>query len=833
MASTRRFPVSYFELLLAAGIVAPHGLLSAEKAAPEKTKPDSAIVWHDCKDIGVEGKGWTGTGAPYARLPAKAEGRIPKQDWQLGHHSAGLCVRFLTDAPSLQFRWTVVESDLAMAHMPATGVSGLDLYAKDKAGRWQFVHNCRPYSVSNTSTCTLPPSEEFLLYLPLYNGVKSVEIGVAKGRTLAKPETAAINRRKSIVFYGTSITQGGCASRPGMAFPAIVGRRLDATIINLGFSGSGRMEPEWADLLAQLDPTVYVLDTLGNMSVEQVSERVGPFVKRLRRARPNTPILLVEDASLKAISPTDKGRALRAAFEKLTSEGVEDLHFLSNQGMLGDDGEGTVDGIHPNDLGMMRHADVFTKALRPLLQEARRQDGSSKVEVRPGRQVQAGRLDLPDGDMMKRHLLRQVELATQRWEAEYEARTTPKQIAAWQRQCRARLWQVLGAEPERTPLNARTTGKVQRAGYVIEKVIFESQPGFHVTALLFLPEKAEFKPPYAGVVVPVGHTGNGKAWDEYQAMGALLALNGMAGLVYDAIDESERLQYRNERGPFVFDKMWGRELHGTYGHMMIGVGSILVGRNTAWFEVLDTIRAIDYLQSRPEVDPRRIGCTGHSGGGIITAYVLALDDRVQAAAPSGFLSSLPTQIETGGCQDAEQQTWTALTAGPQPTDFLMLRAPLPTLVCAATKDQYFDIRGAWRTIRCAKRLYTRLGAPERIEILETEGPHDYNRIQREVIARWMSRWLLGKDRSIVEPPIKLLTEREAQCTPEGQVMQLPDARSAYDINEDYERELAKRREAAWANKDLIALWNGSARSPVSAGWTSCRRRKSSVSQCPL
>jgi len=417
----------------------------------------------------------------------------------------------------------------------------------------------------------------------------------------------------------------------------------------------------------------------------------------------------------------------------------------------------------------------------------------------------AGGAARPNGDMMRQCLLRQVDEAARRWEADFEARTTPEQIAAWQKQLRERLWHVLGGPPPRTPLNARTTGKVSRDGYVVEKVIFESLPGFHVTALLFLPDAAGFRPPHPGVVVPVGHTGNGKAWDEYQTMGALLALNGMVGLVYDAIDESERLQYRGERGPFAFDKMWGSELHGTYGHMMIEVGSVLLGRNTAWFEVADTMRAIDYLQSRPEVDPQRIGCTRHSGGGIITAYVVALDDRVQAAAPSCYLSSLPTVLSTVGPQDAEQQTWAALTTGPQPTDLLMLRAPVPTLFCAGTKDVYFDVRGSRRAFQYTKRLYARLGFAERIEMLETDGPHSYNRLQREGIARWMSRWLLHKDQPITEPPIRLLTDREAQCTPDGQVMRLPGARSAYDLNEDCERVLAERREVAWGGRDRAAL----------------------------
>jgi hypothetical protein len=243
----------------------------------------------------------------------------------------------------------------------------VDLYSKDKSGRWRFVANGRPAAVTNTARFTPPSSQPCLLYLPLYNGVTSVAIGIPTGNTITVPDTAVIKQRKPIVFYGTSITQGGCASRPGMVFTAIVGRQLDTPVINLGFSGSGKMEPAMADLLAELDPSAYVLDCLWNMSPKLVSTRIEPFVKTLRAARPDTPIWLAEDCSVRNICPTEKGSILRAIHHKLTAEGVKNLYFLSNQGMLGDDTDGTVDGCHPNDLGMMRQAEVFVKALSPLL----------------------------------------------------------------------------------------------------------------------------------------------------------------------------------------------------------------------------------------------------------------------------------------------------------------------------------------------------------------------------------------------------------------------------------------------------------------------------------
>jgi hypothetical protein len=337
----------------------------AEKPAP--AEPDDQIAWHDCKDIGVEGKGWNDTQSFYDRLPAKAKDNVPPMVWSLSHQSAGLCVRFTTDAPSIKVRWTLLGRKLALPHMPATGVSGVDFYVKDKDGRWRFVGNGRPDSAANVSAFGVPFGKECLLYLPLYNGVKSLEIGVPKGQTLAACKSASSDPRKSVVVYGTSITQGACASRPGMAWTSIVGRRLDVPMINLGFSGSGRMEPEMADLLAELDPSVYVLDCVWNMSPQMVAERVEPFVKKLRAAHPKTPILLAEDSSFRNPFPTEKGRILRNVHQKLTSEGVKNLFFLSGQDMLGDDGEGTVDGCHPSDLGMMRHAEAFVKSLRPLV----------------------------------------------------------------------------------------------------------------------------------------------------------------------------------------------------------------------------------------------------------------------------------------------------------------------------------------------------------------------------------------------------------------------------------------------------------------------------------
>ena len=332
---------------------------------PEAGEAAEETAWTDARQLTVEGKGWSETAAYYDRLPAKAKGVVRDPVWDLSLDSSGYCVRFETKSPTIRVKWDLRKANLAMPHMPATGVSGVDLYGRRADGGWRFIGNGRPLQQSNEAAFANPGLSEFALYLPLYNGVTAVAVGVPAGQALAP--LGGAGRGKPVVFYGTSITQGGCASRPGTAAPAIVGRRLDLPIINLGFSGNGQMEPEMADLLAELDPAVYVLDALWNMSAEMVRERTAPCVRKLRAAHPDTPILLVEDCTIRNAIPTPKGKVLREVFEQLKQEGVTGLHFLSAEGMMGPDDEGTVDCSHPTDLGFMYQAEVFTKALRPIL----------------------------------------------------------------------------------------------------------------------------------------------------------------------------------------------------------------------------------------------------------------------------------------------------------------------------------------------------------------------------------------------------------------------------------------------------------------------------------
>lgn len=353
---------------------------AAETLDPAKAKSsaDGALLWYDLKSLPIEGQGFSDVKAPYDRLPGKAEGVVPPGVWGLSRHSTGLCARFVCDAPTIHARWTLISPNLAMPHMPATGVSGLDLYFKTADGGWRWLANGRPGAATNEVTLVsgLPAGErEYLLYLPLYNGVSSVELGIPKANKLAKAEPRPAGRERPILFYGTSITQGGCASRPGMVHTAILGRKFDWSVINLGFSGSGKMEPAMATLMAELDPAVYVLDCLPNMDAKTVTERVEPFVQTLRKAHPQTPIVLVEDRFYddtfllagKRQGNEANHAALRAVYERLLAAGVKGLHYRPADHLLGDDGEATVDSSHPNDLGFMRQAEAFAPVLKPLL----------------------------------------------------------------------------------------------------------------------------------------------------------------------------------------------------------------------------------------------------------------------------------------------------------------------------------------------------------------------------------------------------------------------------------------------------------------------------------
>ncbi len=365
--------------------ISPSLLLAQDPIPASKGTPDpkDSVVWYDARLLDIEGQGWKDTKAPFDRFPAKAEGKVPASVWGLSRHSAGLAVRFATDAHTIRIKWSLTSDRLAMPHMAATGVSGIDLYVRSsKNGHWQWAGVGMPRQKDNNVASIVVPAgkKECLLYFPLYNGTTKMEIGFPKDASLSKASPRPVANQKPLVFYGTSITQGGCASRPGMVHTAILGRRFERPVINLGFSGSGRMDPPVVDLMAEIDAAVYVIDCLPNMQAKEISERTAPWVRKLRAARPTTPILLVEDRTFTnaAVNEALRNRndsnraAFQAEYDKLVADKVPLVAYLKGEHLLGDDGEGAVDGSHPTDLGFYRQAEQFAEALSPLLRKSER-----------------------------------------------------------------------------------------------------------------------------------------------------------------------------------------------------------------------------------------------------------------------------------------------------------------------------------------------------------------------------------------------------------------------------------------------------------------------------
>jgi lysophospholipase L1-like esterase len=354
---------------LATLVCAFQGVLHAEEAVK------IPYIYHDLTTLAVEGQGWPAEvlASRYDRLPAKAEKVVPDPVWNLSRHSAGISFRFVTDATRISIQYQVGSKTLGMTNMPPTGASGVDLYALAPDGKWKWVDVTKPKEADTTYEISGidPGKRTYFAYLPLFNSTTAISIGVPEGSSF---EPVA-PRPRPIVFYGTSITHGASASRPGMTHVAILGRRLDRPVINLGFSGNGKMEAEVGALLAEIDAAVYVIDCLPNMSSPLVEERAAPLVRQLRQARPDTPILLVEDRSYANAWIKEGQRehhkasraALVRAYDTLVSSGVKHLYYLPGEGLIGDDTEGTTDGSHPNDLGFVRQADAFEPVLRRAL----------------------------------------------------------------------------------------------------------------------------------------------------------------------------------------------------------------------------------------------------------------------------------------------------------------------------------------------------------------------------------------------------------------------------------------------------------------------------------
>ncbi|QDU08339.1 alpha/beta hydrolase family protein [Gimesia aquarii] len=405
------------------------------------------------------------------------------------------------------------------------------------------------------------------------------------------------------------------------------------------------------------------------------------------------------------------------------------------------------------------------------------------------------------------HALQQQSYdASAKRQAEYEALKTPEQCEAYQKRMKEFFRTQIGGFPERTPLNPRIIGRLKGKGFRVENVIYESWPGHHVTANLYLPTS---KPPYPGVLIPCGHSHDGKADDRYQRVCMLLAQNGMAAICYDPIGQGERYQVLSKQ-PNEFFRGTKRyrpphpqvQFYCTAEHTLMSVSSIPLGSNAARYRIWDGMRSIDYLVSRPDIDPKQIGCAGNSGGGTLTSYLMALDDRVKCAAPGCYSTMYRSLIDFNGPQDGEQIIFGQLAYGLDIPNYTLMRAPKPTLICAATHDSTFKIEGTWELFREAKRFYTRMGYAERVDLIEADAPHGFGLKLREGTARWMSRWLLNKENAIFEGELPVFTYQELQCSQSGQILLDAGERSLFEINQGLNQELAEERIKQWANMDL-------------------------------
>jgi cephalosporin-C deacetylase-like acetyl esterase len=371
--------------------------------------------------------------------------------------------------------------------------------------------------------------------------------------------------------------------------------------------------------------------------------------------------------------------------------------------------------------------------------------------------------------------------------------STAREVEEHKAYIRQRILNSLGGLPDRTPLNARVGGAVERADYRIEKVIFESQPRFYVTTNLYLPKKGRM--PYPAILFPLGHESGAKANAVWQQMLGTLAKKGYVALAWDPIGQGERVQ--------LYDADWGESKvrRSTTEHTIIGIQCLLNGDSLARYTIWDGMRALDYLLSRPEVDRARIGVTGNSGGGTHTAYLAALDDRIHVAAPSCYLTSWRRLLETIGPQDAEQNLPPWLGDGLDHADFIYAFSPRPYLILSAMRD-FFSIDGARATYEEAQRIYTLTGAAEKLRMVEADDGHGYSKPRRMAAYRWFGRWLKGIEDEEPEPEVELATEEELRCTESGQVATSLGGETAFSLNRTRAAEFSRTRGLSFSSRDL-------------------------------
>lgn len=339
---------------------------------------NSQTVYHDASQFPLIGKISTETETRYERLPAYLKDKVSRPAiWSLGKSTSGLAILFSSNSTSISAKWKVLRN-AKMNHMAETGIKGLDLYAWED-NKWQYVRTARPTDtiseqviISNMTS----RDREFMLFLPLYDGLTDISIGIDSLSSISAPHTNLLETKNPIVVYGTSITQGGCATRPGMSYTNILTRWMNREFINLGFSGNGQLDYEIAEVMAQRkDAGMFVLDFVPNVDDTKIKERTQHFVSIIRKENPTTPILFVESIiypysifdTHNAKTIADKNAALYSEFETLKNAGDDNIYYLNSDDLISKDGEGTVDGVHLTDLGFQHIAYTLMKEINTIV----------------------------------------------------------------------------------------------------------------------------------------------------------------------------------------------------------------------------------------------------------------------------------------------------------------------------------------------------------------------------------------------------------------------------------------------------------------------------------
>ncbi|MEA2063722.1 MAG: acetylxylan esterase [Gemmatimonadota bacterium] len=389
------------------------------------------------------------------------------------------------------------------------------------------------------------------------------------------------------------------------------------------------------------------------------------------------------------------------------------------------------------------------------------------------------------GRQITPYLRYQVEAAWRQDElrrARLAAVSTQSDLLELQRETREKLLEIIGGLPEaRPPLNARITGTIRLEGYRVEKLVYESLPGFHVTALVYVPDGAG-PGPRPAVLVPCGHSPVAKASAHYQRMSARLAMRGYVVLCWDPVGQGERSQFWDpQKGESRYNRVCGE-------HAVLGNLAYLAGASLARWEIIDGMRAADYLLTRPDVDPGRISITGTSGGGCQSALIGALDQRIGVVAPSCYISALPmrmnNRIFADPDSDPEQDIFRMVSAGVGHPGLLFLCYPRPVIVCAAVED-FFPIEGTRRTFREIEAVYRRFGCGDSIALIEGYHRHSYSDQNQEAAFALLDRFNSMPVRHSLDS-IQVQDEKDLWCTRSGQVrLEFPDGKSLFELIRDY------------------------------------------------